>query len=234
LISAYTPATFEWPGWRARLPGGPLDGKQQHGYLAATVDPANWHQSEPNFPGHGSAAPWDNTWGGTGLDAGENLSDYVYRSSAEMRPRANANGGANTVFSLQTRKTAGYAVAPGNYRGLGRMGINMVLCPMVSGGNEPGCGAGPPMSVVQFGPGATNIVAQPAPTSPAPTNLTPWTVPPVSPQPSPTVSATPTAAAPSGISAWLSASTVFPGVENLWIAGGAAALLAWALLRGHA
>ena len=50
---------------------------------------------------------------------GDSVSDYVYRGPAEMRPRPNASGGVNTVRAVQLERTAGFAVAPGNYRTLG-------------------------------------------------------------------------------------------------------------------
>jgi len=235
MIRGYTKAELQWPGWRERIPGDPTDGVQQHGFIAATVDPRAWLATAPNTQGHGSDAPWDDTWGGTALAEGESASDYVYRSSGEMRPRANANGGANVIFSLQTRRSPGYALSPGNYKALGAVVSTLpglTLCPMTSGGGmDAGCGSGQPVDVVTLGPGATNIVAQPPPSSPAPTNITAWTVPPISPQPAPTVSATPTAASSSPITDWLSQSTIVPGVENLWLAGGAALLAAFLLFH---
>jgi len=233
VIRGYTRAELQWPGWRESIPGTPADGVQQHGFTAATVDPASWKRTAPNSQGHGSEAPWDSTWGGTALEEGDHHSDYVYRTSAEMRPRANANGGANVIYALQTRRSAGYGLSPGNYKALGAVVSipPMLLCPM-DGGGGGACGPGPPMEIVTLGPGATNTVTQPPPSTPAPSNITAWTVPPVSPSPSPTVSATPTTAASSDpITTWLSQSTIIPGVENLWLAGGA--LLAAFLLLHH-
>lgn len=136
---AYTklPDHLAWSGWRLRIPGGPHGG-QYHGFIAPDssygswpagrseigYEPDQWESSSgPSVPpGAGSSAgPWSPNWGGTALKEGEDHSDYVYRSTAEMRPRPNASGGAHVVRGMQRRKSAGYAVAPGNYRGLGAM-----------------------------------------------------------------------------------------------------------------
>jgi hypothetical protein len=120
-----------WSGWRLGIPGGP-EGGQYHGFIAAdskgfrTADlqeigseAPHGQEGPPPPPSYGPwASPW---WGGTGLAEGENHSDFVYRSSAELRPRPNASGGANTVRAFQEERTAGFAVAPGNYKGLGAM-----------------------------------------------------------------------------------------------------------------
>ena len=116
---AQAPA-LAYSGWRLRIPGGP-EGGQYHGFVAQD---AGDQLSNPTLVRDGPApadslAPWDHVWGGIPLAEGENRSDYVYRSSAEMRPRANASGGTNVISALQTRKTAGYAEAPGSYKGVG-------------------------------------------------------------------------------------------------------------------
>lgn len=131
-MAGYTAAPFNaWSGWRYRIPGGPIGG-QYHGFIASDdiVDGVGWPAGHDEIfravdnpaglggmPWHG----WDDTWGGIPLNEGETVSDYVYRGPAEMRPRANASGGTNTVRAVQTRRSAGYAIAPGNYRGLGAM-----------------------------------------------------------------------------------------------------------------
>jgi hypothetical protein len=103
----------------------------------------------------------------------------------------------------------------------------MNLCSEIACENTIGHGP-PPCNTPICGPtsGATSTVTQPPPATPGPINVTPWTVPPISPSPSPTVSATPTA--PGSITDWLSQSSIIPGVENIWIAG--AALLGGFLL----
>jgi len=280
MIGAYTKAPpMAWSGWRLRIPGGP-EGGQYHGFIAA--DSLGWRGLPGGPPPATPPAPWDDVWGGTALAEGENRSDYVYRSSAEIRARANAFGRPNVLQALQTRRTAGYAVAPGNYKGLGSFGV--VACPQIS---FPACPSGsyrPAGGPPCYTPGATCVVSQPPPTSypqpspvvgaPCPAGETPDAAGycsadernpyslylPVSPAPAPTVampttcpatspypdgygncfpsaaaaqaSAAALAAGGSGITGWLSQSTLIPGVENLWIAlgGGLAAVL---LLRGR-
>ena len=137
-IAGYTAAPFNaWSGWRYRIPGGPVGG-QYHGYIASDdiVDGVGWPAGHDEIyravdnpaglggmPWHG----WDEEWGGIPLNEGETVSDYVYRGPAEMRPRPNASGGAHTVRAVQTRRSAGYAVAPGNYRGLGALTDNPIV-----------------------------------------------------------------------------------------------------------
>ena len=121
--------SLAWSGWRYRIPGGPIGG-QYHGFIAPddTVDGVGWPAGHDEtfrpiddaaglgaFPWQG----WDETWGGIPLREGETVSDYVYRGPAELRPRPNASGGVHTVRAAQTQRSAGYAVAPGNYRGIG-------------------------------------------------------------------------------------------------------------------
>jgi len=137
-IAGYTAAPFNaWPGWRYRIPGGPVGG-QYHGYIASDdiVDGVGWPAGHDEIyravdnpaglggmPWHG----WDDNWGGIPLNEGETVSDYVYRGPAEMRPRPNASGGVHTVRAVQTRRSAGYALAPGNYRGLGALTDNPIV-----------------------------------------------------------------------------------------------------------
>lgn len=102
-----------WAGWRLRVPGGP-EGGQYHGYTGDDSDQDVTHLSGPE-------SAWNPVWGGIPLREGETVSDYVYRSPGEVRPRPNASGGANVLFEFQTKRSPGYAVAPGNYRALGRM-----------------------------------------------------------------------------------------------------------------
>jgi len=162
-------------------------------------------------------------WGGIALAEGETRSDFVYRSSAEIPPRPNASGGAHVVNAYQTERSPGYAEAPGNYAALGG--------PVVAAPYDDG--------LETWGPGATARVTQPPPpTGPGSGYIVRGTVPPISPTPSPTVrvqhlgatAATPPVV-PDPITAWLSESTIIPGVENMWLAG-AAAIAAFFLLRG--
>ena len=124
-LAGYTAAPpFAWSGWRLRIPGGP-EGGQYHGFIAA--DSAGWPNGYDEMGGSGSGLgdvdvttePWESLWGGTALREGQDLSDHVFRSSAEMRPRPNASGGANVIPGYQRRRSAGFAEAPGNYRALG-------------------------------------------------------------------------------------------------------------------
>jgi len=182
-----------WSGWRLGIPGGP-EGGQYHGFIAAdskgfrTADlqeigseAPHGQEGPPAPPSYGPwASPW---WGGTGLAEGENHSDFVYRSSAELRPRPNASGGANTVHAFQEERTAGFAVAPGNYRALGAVRAVMPAshaafgptsivkdyAPLPPGRICPawGCGEVPVQRYqrlhVPGGSGATNKVPQPPP-----------------------------------------------------------------------
>jgi hypothetical protein len=180
-----------WSGWRLGIPGGP-DGGQYHGFIGPDsrgFRTANLQEIGPEAP-HGeegppappSSGPWASPWwGGTGLSEGENVSDFVYRSSAELRPRPNASGGANTVRAFQEERTAGFAVAPGNYKALGAVvasplaprptSIVKNYNPLPSGQICPAWGCGPvpfrSFQAVQhgipMGPGATNKVPQPPP-----------------------------------------------------------------------
>jgi hypothetical protein len=122
---------FAWSGWRLRIPGGPAGG-QYHGFIgpdsdygwgtengseiAGAPDSGKSVYVEPGNPFLGDLPrdPWSNEWGGSPLAEGETVSDSVYRSPGEMRPRANASGGALTVYGYQTRRSAGFAESPGN------------------------------------------------------------------------------------------------------------------------
>jgi hypothetical protein len=119
-----------WAGWRLRNPGGPVGG-QYHGYIASDeiqdfmgwpAGPREMFRPMDNPAGLG-IYPWQHwdkkNWAGSPLMEGQTVSDFVYRSPGEVRPRPNASGGVNTVVAHQLMRTAGYAVAPGNYRALG-------------------------------------------------------------------------------------------------------------------
>jgi hypothetical protein len=284
-----------WSGWRLTLPGGPAGG-QYHGYIGP--DSAGWAagKDELSAPAgmnglsaaaeDSSSGPWQDEWGGTIFGESEGHSDYVFRSPGEVRPRPNASGGTNVVRSLQTARSAGYAVAPGNYKGLGVVqvdgwfGVPLPPSPRCGGRvTLPGgqvtymdCARPAPFIIQREGPGATATVTQPPPPSqpaPAPTVADPtcsqpgyyrdaagnctndWHNPyslylpaPQSPRPAPTVAASPDDYMPSngqvvpgitpsssGVADWMSQSTIWPGVRNQWVVGGAV-LAALVLLRG--
>lgn len=189
MFGAYSTAPLlAWSGWRLRIPGGPYGG-QYHGFIAPddTVDHYGWPagHDETFRPidnrqnlGHVGIYPWhhwDHGWHGTPLEEGQTVSDMVYRSPAEIRPRPNASGGINVVRAVQHERTPGYAVAPGNYKTLGAMPAEFYqhasVCPAW------GCG-GPrfPLSVQTL-----------PPASPAPSPVVNQPPPPIQPQPSPTV-----------------------------------------------
>ena len=100
-------------GWRLSIPGGP-DGGQYHGYIgpdSATGWPAGEDEIGPEVPAKtlsgSSAGPWDSLWSGVVLHEGETLSDYVYRSPGEVRPRANAAG--VVIFRIRAQVRRGRA-----------------------------------------------------------------------------------------------------------------------------
>lgn len=185
---AYTNAPANaWAGWRYRIPGGPIGG-QYHGYIAPDdfVNFVGWPAGQNEiyrrmdnpaglgiYPWH----PWDkHQWAGVPLEEGQTVSDFVYRSPAEVRPRPNASGGVNTVRAVQLQRTAGFAVSPGNSRTLGAISpqTNVVSAP------HPICpawGCGPPRNVI----GDNQPISEPPPWMGPPPN---W---PVSPAPSPSV-----------------------------------------------
>jgi hypothetical protein len=237
-LAGYSPSPdFAWSGWRLRLPGGP-EGGQYHGFIGPDSDygwgtengseiagaPDAHAYVEPGNPFLGDLPrePWSNEWGGTPLAEGETVSDSVYRSPGEMRPRANANGGALTVYGYQTRRSAGFAESPGNLGPPG--GSYHRACPPPAHNRTLGAGftvrtpnpapRGGPARYLPIGPGATSTVPQPgAPGTPAVwggrppgyvtiapnTNVNPVTgvANPTSPAPSPTVSVGPASLLPS-------------------------------------
>ena len=184
-----------WSGWRLRVPGGP-EGGQYHGYTGDDSDQEATMLSGPE-------SSWNPVWGGTALLEGETVSDHVYRSPGEVRPRANASGGANVLREYQTKRTAGYAVAPGNYAALGLMPSDAALENMSRVYMRPPVRPVLPVRplppvVIGWPAGATditlpapvNIVAQPGPKTPVPVyTVGVRTEPPVSPAPAPTVAA---------------------------------------------
>lgn len=167
LLAGYAPAMLPaWAGWRLRIPGGPIGG-QHHGFPAPdeTVEYMGWpagpHEmirpmDNPAGLGLYPWQPWDPDWHGVPLMEGQTVSDYVYRSPGEVRPRANASGGVNVVAASQLARSAGYAVAPGNYRALGAImpGSLMPTDPIYHAGGGgapfyphpicPAWGCGPP------------------------------------------------------------------------------------------
>jgi hypothetical protein len=157
MIKGYVAAPYNaWAGWRLKIPGGPVGG-QYHGYLAnqnvSGEMPLEADDASP-FAGLGgdSRSGWSQVWHGTPLREGETLSDYVYRSPAEMPPRPNASGGVNTVRALQTMRSAGYAEAPGNYAYLGAHRGQRVQPRGVRGLSAP---------ITSPDSGAVNVVATP-------------------------------------------------------------------------
>lgn len=200
-----------WAGWRLRIPGGPAGG-QYHGFIAPDdlVDNVGgWPQGHdeifrPIDSRHNLGiypwSPWDSKWHGSVLLEGQTVSDHVYRSPAEVRPRPNASGGINVVRAVQLERTPGFAVAPGNYHALGAVpdpitshlildptaGTPMTPWPNTAASADPwphacpawGCGTPPwartPITTVQM------------PMSPAPSPSVPQPPPPISPQPAPT------------------------------------------------
>ncbi len=190
-MDGYTKApSLAWSGWRLRVPGGPYGG-QYHGYIASddVVDGVGWPAGREEIfrPADSTAGlgslptdPWDPNWGGIALQEGDTLSDHVYRSPAELRPRPNASGGVNVVRGFQRERSAGFAVAPGNYRGLG---YQTYIAPEVyRPGVLPVRIANPPIIVARPAPrpilfnppgesGATSAVPQPPPASPAPVHV---------------------------------------------------------------
>lgn len=231
-LAGYTDAggDFAWSGWRLRIPGGP-EGGQYHGFIAPDSDtgwgtengseiaentPDRSAYSEPGNPFLGDLPrdPWENEWGGTPMGEGETVSDHVYRSPGELRPRANASGGALTVYGYQTRRSAGFAESPGNMSPAGVV-YSRELESNKSGYHRP-CppppdnqtlGAqmtisrnipvrGPVARPVYVAPGATNVVAQPSPAPrggrpPGYIPIAPGTMVPLSPAPSPVVAVPP-------------------------------------------
>lgn len=206
-IASYSTAPFTaWAGWRLRVPGGPAGG-QFHGFIAPddlVDDAGGWPQGHDEifrpidtrqnlgiYPWHG----WDPKWHGSVLLEGQTVSDYVYRSPAEVRPRPNASGGINVVRAVQLERTPGFAVAPGNYHTLGAApAIDQIAyhgpptgmwprrypvdrMPGSSGGPAvcPAWGCGPPPWTM--GPDA-NTSPRPAPTVTQPP-------PPITPMPAP-------------------------------------------------
>jgi hypothetical protein len=216
---------FAWQGWRLRIPGT-NPGGEYHGFIApdsASGWPAGRDEiGADGLSGYkdsidtGSAGPWQkDIWGGMIMGEVDNLSDHVYRSPGEMRPRPNASGGVNTVRSHQTMRSAGYAIAPGNYRSLGALDYGLAMRgPLLTNGGGgsmiPVRYLGPPVArpplAVAIGPamappqnGATATVAQPPPPGyPVSSPSVPvYSVPPISPAPAPTVAASPSDFVPS-------------------------------------
>lgn len=187
-VASYSIAPYNaWAGWRLRIPGGPVGGSY-HGYLAAddlVDDSGGWPQGHDEifrpidtrqnlgiYPWN----TWDPKWHGSVLLEGQTVSDYVYRSPAEVRPRPNASGGINTVRAIQLERTPGFAVAPGNYKTLGAVPVNTDPVYRISPPVCPAWGCGPPPWT--RGPLTTGTSPMPSPTVTQPP-------PPVSPAPAP-------------------------------------------------
>jgi hypothetical protein len=235
-----------WPGGEGGWPpGGSEIGPAQHRPSGISQLPQ----------GGSSKGPWDKNWGGTKFDELQTHSDYIYRGPGETRPNPNASGGANVVRGEQRERTPGYAEAPGNYKALGGLGIPaageaITIVPNRQISFRPpnyacptwGCGAPPIIS-----PGPTALTPQPPPPdTPAPVNTVyVYGPPPTSPAPAPTVAASPadympsqgqplptTSVASFDLGSWLDSETIWSGVQNYWIVGGAAFALFAFMGRG--
>lgn len=197
MIGSYSVApSFAWAGWRLRVPGAPPGGGgQYHGYLASddVVDGYGWPAGHAEIyrPSHPQEAlgiypwhHWDHGWHGTAYKEGETPSDMVFRGPAEVRPRPNASGGVNVVRAVQTMRTPGYAVAPGNYKALGAVPAmppffhTAPICPAW------GCGTPP------WARGGWDGIYVPAPASPAPAPVVTQPPPPTGPTPTSIVQST--------------------------------------------
>jgi len=190
-----------WAGWRMRIQGGPIGG-QYHGFIGPdeTEDYAGWPHGPremirpmDDYRGLGTY-PWEywdkQVFGGTPLMEGDTVSDFVYRSPAEMRPRPNASGGVNTVRGVQLARTAGFAVAPGNYRTLGA--VPVVHAPIFPAHpfpiiSYPDGGGALHQVCPAWGCGRPPWMIGPEPVSPGPSPTVPQPPPPTGPQPGPTV-----------------------------------------------
>ena len=112
-------------------------------FLQSHPDCDDPRRAVPALHGLGaSVGPWEKIWSGTALTEGQTHSDHVYRSPAEIRPRPNASGGVNVVHGHQTMRSAGFAVAPGNYKGIGDYEMPEPAHNGSGGGGGDGGGAG--------------------------------------------------------------------------------------------
>jgi hypothetical protein len=227
-VGSYAKAPpMAWAGWRLTLPGGPPGG-QYHGYLGKVAD-------DHACTCGGTCADCS---GGTALREGDTVSDYVYRSPAEMRPRSNASGMFNTSSVEQAPHGLGAAGVVIDHAapvfGI-RTGLPIRAYPVWGNGGQP-------ERIVNnyyYPTGATNIVAQPPPPNGPGGTLVQSSPVPISPAPSPTVPVDPTSSmlpsqgltlaqqsgAPAGIDVmgWLTAqSTIFPSLQNWMLLAGAA------------
>lgn len=193
-VASYSNAPFNaWAGWRLRVPGGPYGG-QFHGFIAPddlVDDAGGWPQGHDEifrpidsrqnlgiYPWHS----WDPKWHGSPLLEGQTVSDFLYRSPAELRPRPNASGGINVVRGIQLERTPGFSIAPGNYKTLGAVPVNTdPVGPMITNWPKvcPAWGCGPPpwargtfTTGTSPAPGPT-VAQPPPPISPAPAPVTP-------------------------------------------------------------
>jgi hypothetical protein len=190
-LRSWAPGGGGWPFGPSELSEGPQIRPSGHSQL----------------PQQGtSKGPWDKNWGGTAFREGQTHSDYIYRSPGETRPRPNASGGTNVVRGKQTQHAPGYAEAPGNYKALGAVPSGIPVGASIAVRRPYGMMPGesieprypyfgpdyqPPTTIPSRSSGATSTVLQPAPATPAPQYMVPWTIPPASPAPAPTVAASP-------------------------------------------
>jgi hypothetical protein len=110
MIGAYRETeNFAYPGWRLTVPGGPAGGHYKgytHSYSAGT---AMAPQDDYEATRDSGMAAHDT------VHMHPNAPRGVYRSPAEVPPRANASGQAMTYRGMQTERHAGTSIAPGSF-----------------------------------------------------------------------------------------------------------------------
>lgn len=110
MIGAYQGVVdFAYPGWRLTVPGGPAGGHYK-GFThteatGTTILPQDDYETDR---GDGMSSH-------DAVHASKRNPRGVYRSSAEVPPRPNASGSAQTYRGFQTRRHAGTSVAPGSF-----------------------------------------------------------------------------------------------------------------------
>jgi hypothetical protein len=110
MIGAYQAVVdFAYPGWRLTVPGGPAGGHYK-GFThseatGTTILPQDDYETDR---GDGMSSH-------DAVHASQRNPRGVYRSSAEVPPRPNASGSAQTYRSFQTKRHAGTSVAPGSF-----------------------------------------------------------------------------------------------------------------------
>lgn len=109
-LAAYRGAdAFAYPGWRLTVPGGPAGGHYKgftHTQAAGTtILPEDQYELDRSD----GMSSHDTVYASRRNPRG------IYRSSAEVPPRANASGKAHVYRSFQTQRHAGTSVAPGSF-----------------------------------------------------------------------------------------------------------------------